>query len=164
MRQRIRLTEGDLHRIVKESVQRILNEIGDSFEKPVEQGGLGLPKGAGKSYLANMAARKARGLGRNYQADNFDNYSVDNFNQNFGFQGPDDENLIMNRSGSLRYGNDRYPASNDAYPGRSQDAQHRADLLRGKVNSKANNMKAGYRNKLRNGLNAFDALNKAQSL
>ena len=30
MKKLIRLTEGDLHRIVKESVNRILNEIGDT--------------------------------------------------------------------------------------------------------------------------------------
>ena len=30
MKQRIKLTEGDLHRIVKESVKRVLNEIGNT--------------------------------------------------------------------------------------------------------------------------------------
>ena len=30
MKQRIRLTEGDLHNIIKESVNRILNEIGNT--------------------------------------------------------------------------------------------------------------------------------------
>ena len=29
MKQRVRLTEGDLHRIVKESVRRIINELSD---------------------------------------------------------------------------------------------------------------------------------------
>ena len=30
MKKTIRLTEGDLHRIIKESVQRVLNEVGDT--------------------------------------------------------------------------------------------------------------------------------------
>lgn len=30
MKQRIRLTESDLHRIVKESVKKVINEIGDT--------------------------------------------------------------------------------------------------------------------------------------
>ena len=33
MKQKIRLTEGDLHKIIKESVNRILNEIGDTKKR-----------------------------------------------------------------------------------------------------------------------------------
>ena len=160
MKQKIRLTEGDLHRIVKESVQRILNEIGDSYEKPVDQGGLGLPKGAGKTYLAARAAQKARGLGRNYQADNFRDYGADNFNQNYATYGPNGEDFRLSTNGNLYYGNGIYPTSNDTLK-RDPDAQRRAETLRNKVRSYTNNMKAGPRNKIRNGLDAYDAINGA---
>ena len=47
MKQRIKLTEGDLHRIVKESVKRVLNEIGDTTK--------------GQYMLGRLSAKKQRG-------------------------------------------------------------------------------------------------------
>lgn len=53
MKKRIRLTESDLHRIVKESVNKILNEIGDT---PRGNFALNAVRGrrAAKHYRTNM--------------------------------------------------------------------------------------------------------------
>ena len=48
MKRRIRLTEGDLHRIVKESVNRIINEIGDTEQGQRDLGALAAAKFKGK--------------------------------------------------------------------------------------------------------------------
>ena len=45
MKQRIRLTEGDLHRIIKESVKRVLNEV-DGYEKTMLKANKRLGDGA----------------------------------------------------------------------------------------------------------------------
>ena len=56
MKQVIRLTEGDLHKIIKESVHSILNEIGDTpkgnFALSAVQG-----RRAAKRYRTNMGAK-----------------------------------------------------------------------------------------------------------
>ena len=61
----IRLTESDLHRIVKESVNKVLTELD------------------WKTY-AN-AAGKARGRGDKERAYNFGNAAIDNFNKNYKY-------------------------------------------------------------------------------
>ena len=87
MKKAIRLTESDLHRIVKESVNRVLNEIGGTH-----------PSGEGNYALALDAARKARALGREQQAANFENYAQDYFNDRYGT-----ENFGMDQGGQIHY-------------------------------------------------------------
>lgn len=55
MRRRVRLTESDLHRIVKESVRRIINEIGDTTK--------------GQYMLGRLSQRKGEPLSKNFYSD-----------------------------------------------------------------------------------------------
>lgn len=71
----IRLTEGDLHRIVKESVNRVLNEIGDTPRGQYMLGRTGeraLRRDDGKTMnMARQTAFRARennpNLGKGYE-------------------------------------------------------------------------------------------------
>ena len=60
MRNRIRLTESDLHRIVKESVNRVLNEVGETDK--------------GQNLLGQLNMRKRLGRKHN-QAKEVDDYA-----------------------------------------------------------------------------------------
>ena len=60
MKQRIRLTEGQLNRIIKESVKQVLNEIGDT---------------AKGQELLGKSVRKARQKGENGLAMDIDSYA-----------------------------------------------------------------------------------------
>ena len=59
MKRKIRLTEGDLHKIVKESVNRILNEIGDTAKGQYMLGKLQRRDGK-KTWKGSWAAEDAR--------------------------------------------------------------------------------------------------------
>ena len=87
MRQKIRLTESDLHKIIKESVNRILNEIGDTHES-----------GEGDYALGLDAADKAEKLGRWQQADNLRQHAARYFNKRYGT-----EEFGMSDDGSVGY-------------------------------------------------------------
>lgn len=156
MKQTIRLTESDLHKIIKESVNRILNEIGDSYEKPVEQGGLGLPKGAGKAYLAKKASQAAASKGRNDQAYNLKKHYVNTFNQNFGMS---PEGFRMTDSGRLKFGDVDYVPGNDDpnAHGSAKSANDRRKNIRQSVNT----LKAYPRMKINKGLDAYDSIQNA---
>ena len=61
MKQRIRLTESDLHRIVKEAVNKVLNEIGDT-----ERG----------QYALGALAKRKQQRGETFD-NNYDGYDYD---------------------------------------------------------------------------------------
>lgn len=146
MKRRIKLTEGDLHKIVKESVKKVINEIGDKLEKE-----LGLPKGGGKYALAKKAASLARSRGRFNQSDNFDDYAYDSFNKEFGFKNNDGE---FGMSGNMR----PFLDNNDVPCLSSQDEANKEK--RGAIEKAINNFKAYPRMKAKKGLQTFDTVHK----
>ena len=82
MKKVIRLTEGDLHNIVKESVQRILNEIGDT---PKGQFALGAVKGRSDSRdffggRASKTAQDAPKIAKKHRDNKQDWYNMSNRN------------------------------------------------------------------------------------
>ena len=76
---RVRLTEGDLHKIVKESVKRILNEIGDT---PRGNFALNAVRGrrAAKFYRTNMG--RAEDAENNNVIGMADNIAWKNYKKN----------------------------------------------------------------------------------
>ena len=76
MKKLIRLTEGDLHRIVKESVKRALNEIGDTER--------------GQYALGALAKRKQQ------RGETFDN-DYDGYNHDGVFNDSDVKQYARNR-------------------------------------------------------------------
>lgn len=92
----IRLTEQDLHKIVKESVNRILNEIGDT---PMGNFALNAVRGrrAAKRYRANM------GLNDRTENDRVMGMAGDTAYKNYC----NNKNLGLNNYASYRYGFDK---------------------------------------------------------
>ena len=82
-----KVTESQLHQIIKESVLNVLNEIGDTHRF-----------GVGKYGLAMDAASKADSLGRKEQADNIRSHGANAFNKEYGTNG-----FKMNDLGKLRH-------------------------------------------------------------
>ena len=83
----IRLTEGDLHRIVKESVNRVLNEIGDTPRGQYMLGrlqGRQLKNGDSKS-AARTAMYSGSEQGKFYPND-MDNYEDLSYSNLLGFE------------------------------------------------------------------------------
>lgn len=54
MKQVIRLTEGDLHRIVKESIQRILNEYNEDQYKVLNKLDMGIRRAGAETQYGNQ--------------------------------------------------------------------------------------------------------------
>lgn len=154
-KQVIKLTEQDLHRIIKESVSKVLNEIGDTFEKPKEEGGLGLPKGGGKYYLAKKAAQEADKQGRKRQKDNFEDYATTDFNDKFMVNNPDVEFYMDGNTRNPNFNSTMYRGEHDLGPsGTEREAKRKTN--RNLVRASVPNLKAAQRNKVNNGLNTFD--------
>jgi hypothetical protein len=89
MKKVIRLTEGDLHNIVKESVQRILNEIGDT---PKGQFALGAVKGRSDSRdffggRASKTAQDAPKIAKKHRDNKQDWYNMSNRNASMSPEG-----------------------------------------------------------------------------
>ena len=83
----IRLTEGDLHKIIKESVSKILNEVGNT---PGGQRQLG--RLANRKYCQG-AARQLSDPSDNHAYDDF--YDVDNYAENQRLaNGLDDDDFL----------------------------------------------------------------------
>jgi hypothetical protein len=162
MKKLIRLTESDLHRIVKESVERILvengeNEIGDRFEKE-----LGLPKGGGKYFLARKAQQAALRQGRTRQAKNFQDYGLRDFNKNFGVESkPGDERIKFKNYYTV---NDRGIKDGKDLPVLDYEGQEyrydKTPTYRGTqgedLKKQIPNMKAYPRSRITNGLETWD--------
>lgn len=75
MKNKIKLTESDLHRIIRSCVNEALNEIGDTH-----------PQGAYGFF--NDAADKAMAQGRTRQGKNFRNYARKRWNDEYAYEGP----------------------------------------------------------------------------
>lgn len=80
--QKIRITENDLHRIIKESVTRILSEIGDKADNPYDlyDAADGLDK---KGYHDNAEKLRAKGQELHHKNGNntFAKDTVNNFHR-----------------------------------------------------------------------------------
>lgn len=76
----IKLNESDLHNLIKESVQRILNEIGDTYQGQYMLGRLaGKKSNAQRDYFPDTEVQKYAEQGSNGD----DNYANDAFNDGF---------------------------------------------------------------------------------
>ena len=87
----IRLTESDLHRIVKESVNRVLNEIGDT------------PKG---QYMLGRLQGRQMNNGKNKSAVETSRYSASEMNKIHSMEFPPYENDVSHAN-LLGYADER---------------------------------------------------------
>lgn len=148
MKQIIRLTESDLHRIVKESVNKILRESGEYLEKE-----MGLPKGGGKYALAKKASRLAQKQGRYDQADRLDDYADEHFNNTFGFRNDRNE-FCMNGMRLPEFNGENVPSPDAKHPDSSEK--------RAKIDRRINNLKAYPRMKAQKGMETYDKVRNAR--
>ena len=148
MKQRIRLTESDLHRIVKESVKRVLKESGEYLEKEMD-----LPKGGGKYALAKKAAALAYKQGRGEQGSNLEDYADDYFNDTFGFNN-DGNDFRINGMRRAEFNGEMIPSHNSP----NQEAVNKREQL----DKKMNNLKAFPRMKARIGMETYDKVRDAK--
>jgi len=156
IKSQIKLTEEQLHQVIKESVYEILRESGDTHRF-----------GMGKFGLAKDAANKARSLGRRDQADNLESYGADAFNSEYGT-----DDFVMDEYGQLRHrgkdGKERMYRPQSALRSLEkqrglQGGQDRYDnALRNNsfIKNSAQIAKAFPRKKMTGGLNAIDTVDK----
>jgi hypothetical protein len=146
MKKRIRLTEGQLHRIVRQCVNEALNEIGDTFN-PIKSDDAVRDEWLNKDLtdkqkeyaFARKCEAEALAQGRTRQAATFRNRAVEIWNKYFGFNNPNAEDGEME---------DFHMKDNDS--GRKPFVDF---SFKGKPSSDIN-QKAAYRNKIDKGMTA----------
>ena len=144
MKKRIRLTEGDLHRIVRKCINEALNEIGDTFN-PVKSGNAERDERVNKVLsdkqkeyaFARKCEAEALEQGRTRQAATFRNRANDIWNKYFGFYNANAEDGEIERLHMEDDGSGRKPFVDFSYKGRP---------------SSDDNQKAAYRNKINKGM------------
>jgi len=150
----VKLTEYQLKEVIKESICRILCEVGDTHRF-----------GMGKYGLAMDAASKAKSLGRTQQADNLTKHGAEAFNSEYGMNG-----FEMDDYGQLRHRGD--DGKERMYRPKSvirklerqktlQDGEKRLDgALRNNsfIKNAAQTAKAFPRKKMTSGINAIDTV------
>ena len=138
MKQRERLTEGDLHRIIKESVKRVINELGERYGKENDID----PSLHRYAFLKHCAKKASDGF-RNRQAYAFDTETKDDFNNKFAFD-YQDQSLNMDKNGNLSI--NKQNLNDDDI-----DYYHQTVVP---------NFKAGVRNKMNRGIDAYKKAKK----
>ena len=126
-----KVNEKQLHQIIKESVMRILNEIGDTH-----------PSGEGNYALALDAADKAARLGRHQQAANLRSHASRYFNDRFGT-----EEFGMDDNGKVGYEEPDFWADYTPYPELDKESDGITDYAtQAERNDAANALKKKYHN------------------
>ncbi len=126
-----KVNEQQLHQIIKESVMRILNEIGDTH-----------PSGEGNYALALDAADKATRLGRHQQAANLRSHASRYFNDRFGT-----EEFGMDDNGKVGYEEPDFWADYTPYPELDKESDGITDYAtQAERNDAANALKKKYHN------------------
>ena len=149
MKQRIRLTEGDLHNVINESVKTVLNEVGEKLAKQY-----GLPPEYGPYLLARIAQKKSNSQGRRRQSDSFDEYAQNYFNRDYGVNNKDVE-MYMDDEGVPVINGVKYRPESDLGPEGSDRYETRKNN-REKIQRKIPDMKAWPRNRVNKGVDIFD--------
>lgn len=151
---RYKVNESQFKNIVKESVKKLIREVGEKHRF-----------GKGAYGLAMDAAKKARSLGRHDQADNLTSHAARYFNQDYGTDGFEmDKYGQLNHTGDLGRQTMYRPASkirhmekNTGYLGGRQALD---DANRGneRIRRAASTAKAYPRKRMTGGLDAIDTV------